>query len=177
MKHKINKNFVEIKKGYSNLSSVPATIKSLSEAGKKLGGFIQIVSASCVVSEKQVLAALKYTYDSFEAGTNRLKSPELEFLLALTATRQLEGAISVCELPEGKSPCVLVVCAQDNKTVSSLLSQAKKITGFSEKKIQSPQSNEICKLFKISPAEINSLGVKKNALELLVLEKIALSRL
>lgn len=177
MKHKINKNFVEIKRGYCNLTSVPATIKSLSEAAKKLGGFIQVVNASCVISDKQVLAALKYSFDSFESGSNRLKSPGLEFLLAVTATRQLEDAISKCELPEGKAPCVLVVFGQDKKTISILLVEAKKITGFSEKKIPGPSSKEICGLFKISPEEITSLSGKKNAVELLVLEKMALSRL
>lgn len=177
MKHKVNKNFVEIKKGYCNLSSVPATIKSLSEASKELNGFIQLINAACVVSDKQVLTALKYTFDSFDSGTNRLNSPELEFLLAITATRQLDEAVSVCELKEGKMPCVLVVSGANEKIVSTLLSEGKKITSFSEKKILVPSVKKISEVFKISHAEIKSLKGEKNALDLLVLEKMALARI
>ncbi|MBI4044760.1 MAG: hypothetical protein HY392_03565 [Candidatus Diapherotrites archaeon] len=182
MKLKINKSFVEIKKGYCNLTSVPATIKSLSEAAKKLGGFAQAVDASCVVSDKQVLAALLYAFGSFElllqaGGLGRLKSPGLEFLLALTATRQLKDAISICGLREGKSPCILVVCAPGRESLSALLIEGEKLVGFSEKKILAPDSEKIRGLFRISAAELGSMRGKKNALELLVLEKMALSRL
>jgi tRNA threonylcarbamoyladenosine modification (KEOPS) complex Cgi121 subunit len=88
-----------VQTGIANIIDVDATIKKLMLLCHKgeyahfcRDSVFQGLSMAPIVSLFQVEAALEQALSSFSEGTNIVKKPELEFLLRLCVTRDLDKA-------------------------------------------------------------------------------------
>ncbi len=172
---KINDYFVQIKSGYAKVNNLSTTIKRLSEMETNTG-FAQAFSNDFISSEKQPFYALNHAASLFESRSNKMSNLSLEFFLVLTAKRQLNDALDLAGLKEGQNDCIIIIADKDKKELQKKLEEVKEMIEFKEKKFI-PKKDKIMKAYNISEKELKTIFDKKNALELLVLEKMSLALL
>lgn len=177
---KICGKFVEILPGFCRIDNVDAAIKSFLAFAAEQKIFLQVVSLRPVAGKNHVMFALEQTFSAFETGTNFAKSAELEFLLRLSANKQIEKALDILGLKPGKNEALAVVAGKEKKSVSAAFAFLKKsiafkpVKGLLEKNAQK-NAAEIKQIFQISSAELAALSDKKSsALEEAVIERVAL---
>jgi len=171
---KVNSHICGIKTGLINIINEESTFKSL--MALNLGtNFCQIIPANTVTSFFQVFAALEQTYFAFISKTSFSKKKELEFLLRFYGTKQINKALKMAQLNQGKNK-VILICAQKNK---KSLSAFFKIT---QKKLKitvqdfsiGKNKKELMKLYNVTEKELKTLNDQKNPLEKIVVEKNSL---
>lgn len=156
--------------GQISNDSYSATIKKLTLIQREF--FIQLLPLALVAGKLHVEAALEQGFSSIENRTSFSNSPSLEFLLRFFAQRQISRALEKSVF--AKEP-LLLVC---EKKSAAKIRKAMRELDFQEKKMPlHGNEKQIREAFDISETEIAALGEKKNSLELLVVEKIALLNL
>lgn len=179
---KVNNSFIFFDCGAININDVNVSFKKASSFLKPTDGFVQFFSTKVLSSEEQILHAFDNAFTSFFSKKPFSKSLFFEFLMFLTAQRQLENALKLLELNNGKNEVCVIVFSEDKRNVL----RAKKF--FKKELFFVPQKNavennlkknfEFLKtVFEINEKELNALalfGKKEKALQVLVLEKIAL---
>ncbi len=163
-----------IKTGIINIDNIESTIKSLLELNQPQN-LCQIVSANTIVCEKQVFFAIEQALSAIQNSTSFSKKAELEFLLRVYGTKQINQALDKAQLKAGKNEIVLVCCAKDKKELQELFKQAQKTLLFKEKKIQlGKNKKELMKIYGISEKELKTLSDLINPLEAAIIERNAL---
>lgn len=166
-----------IKSGSVNINNLAATIKKLSLCSSRKK-FVQLCPIEPISSLNQIIFAAEQAIDSFNKGTNFSKKIELEFLLRLSGTRQINKAIGKMLLKEGRNRVVLVAAAKKREKVKELLKEIEKQVGFREDgnlmKGVGKNKKYLMEIYSLGEEELESLMDKENALEEAVLEKIAL---
>ncbi|MEK6941415.1 MAG: KEOPS complex subunit Cgi121 [archaeon] len=171
-KLKVNSHFCEIKTG--NINYKESTIKSLLAINKN-GNFCQIVPAQTVCSFLQAFVALEQTLDAQSNNTSFSEKPQLEFLIRLYGTKQINAALDRAELKTGKNMALLICAHKSRQKLNALFSKAQKELEFAGQKFQlGANKKELMKLYRVSNAQLQSMKGEKNALEKLIIEKNSL---
>ncbi len=71
-------------------------------------GFLQLVDASRVLSEQHLVTACWHAVYAFQENINISRSMEIEMLLYLAATRQIEQALTIVGLSDNTKEAILV---------------------------------------------------------------------
>src|SRR3989344_5473176 len=110
-KLKVNSHFCEIKTG--NIDYKESTIKSLLAINENKN-FCQIVPAKTVCSFLQAFAALEQAIFAQNKKTAFSGKLNLEFLIRLYGTKQINAALDLAEFKTGKN-MALLVCAHKSR--------------------------------------------------------------
>lgn len=145
--------------------------------------FVQFFSSKVVSSEEQIMHALDNAIASMCSRKSFTKSLSLEFLLFLTAQRQLNKALDLLKLNKGKnSVCVLAFCKSKQNIAKAKQFFKKELCFVPKKNVKNVIENNLKKnfsllkkIFAIEDAELKVFALPtEKALQQLVLEKIAL---
>ena len=177
---KIDSNFLIIKTGSINTNNAETTLKKLTI---KSNPTITMISLKPVASIEQIESAFFHSLDAFENKTNTTKNIQLEFLLFLTAQKQLDKALEEMQLL-GKEEVAIVGFGSNKKTILNELKILEKEIKFKENKklIQKnlkKNYNYLKQFFAITNNELSVLQSKNkfDGLQKSVLEKIALTKI
>lgn len=179
---KIGNQFLLLEFGSININDAKVSFKKASNFFSSKNEFIQFFSIKPVSSEQQIFHALDNALTSFNSKTKKpfTKTLSLEFLLFLTAQKQLNTALDLLELKKGKNLVGTIAFAKSKQKL------AKAKTFFKNELEFKPEKNAIeknlkknfsflKKTFAITDAELKTFSApKEKALQKLVLEKIAL---
>lgn len=200
---KIGKRFVLVQTGIiciNSTNSLDTVLKKLSSGslqsvGKKARKglhqtsvplkttpFFQLVSLLPLVSEKQVWLAAEQACAATDSGMALSKKPEFELLLRLAGKRQIKESLELLSLKEtGAQQAVLVGIGPATKTLKIKAQNIGHSLGFRAKpglfhQNFSANKKRILQSYAISEKQISAFAgwTKKDAIEALVLEKIAL---
>ncbi|MFH1256492.1 MAG: KEOPS complex subunit Cgi121 [Candidatus Diapherotrites archaeon] len=161
-----------IKEGIADISNAGATIKRLMLCPEKKA-FIQLVSLKPVVSREQLLFAFTQALQAQEKKETFSKSLPLEFLLRLSAQKQISAALELFALKEGENKVAVV---SDSKKA---LAWFEKEFSFTEKKGLLAENAEknfaaLKKIYSVGEKELIALNDCANPLSEAVIERIAL---
>lgn len=145
------------------------------------GGFLQLCSLQSVHCHEQAFTALEHALTSVSAGTSFTRSPALEFLLRLSAERQLDSALEMVGLKTGKQQALAMVHAKTKPELRKKFAFLKSL-GFSAEpplleKSRKKNRAHICKLYSIEEAQLRALHGLPDALCSAIVERIALTAL
>ena len=180
MIQKIGTGFVLAKTGFLTIKNVEESInKTLALLPEKCE-FSQVCSIAPIVSETQILSAVGQA-SSFQAQNIGISTKlPLEFLVRLTASRQVKDAFEKVKLKQGQDPVVLVFCSPHKQSVQPAFKQFCSRSEFIEKpgliqKNLKENFSQLCKLYTVSETELKTVNAKDKfqALQNLVLERIA----
>lgn len=176
---KIDSNLLIIKTGSINTNNAETTLLNLSG---KTNPVISMISLKPVASIEQIESAFFHSIKAFENKTNTTKNIQLEFLLFLTAQKQLDKVLEEMQLL-GKEEVALIGFGASKKIIENKIKILEKETKFKEnnnliQKNLKKNYNYFKKFFSITEKELSVLGKNKfDALQKIVLEKIALTKL
>lgn len=177
------KCFISI--GKADINNVEELIKNISLSKKGAGALIfQGFSLKPIASIHQVLSAVDSSINAFKEGFGITKSIDLELLLRLTGIRQVNKALDLIGLKQGKQEACFIAASETNnanksrQALTSFLNSIafKEVPGLLEKNLKA-NFNALKDFYHVTDKELNALkdlGSKKTVLKELVLEKIAL---
>lgn len=178
----IDSHFAEIESGKANIKNTNLLIKKLSETAKK-GVFLQVLRAEAICSPEQFWFAAKHSVSAQKEGTAFSPRMEIELLLRITTTRQINRAVEIAGVRDGAQEVVILGLALDKSALETEMKQLEKEIDFKNNKAlleQSAKKNRaaLMKAFGITEGELQALkGKKGKALENAIIEKIALNAL
>jgi tRNA threonylcarbamoyladenosine modification (KEOPS) complex Cgi121 subunit len=177
------KCFISI--GKADINNVEELIKNISLSKKGAGALIfQGFSLKPIASIHQVLSAADSSINAFNEGFEITKSIDLELLLRLSGIRQVNKALDLIGLKQGKQEACFIAVSETknaNKTRQALTSFLKSIAfkevpGLLEKNLKA-NSRFLQEFYGITEKELKALkdlGSTEIALKELILEKAAL---
>lgn len=174
--------FSGIESGKANIKDAGLVIKKLSESAKN-GVFLQVLNAKAICSGEQFLFAAKQAICAEREGTAFSGRMEMELLLRVTATRQINRAVEIAGIKNGAQDVAIAGISKDKKALEKAFAEMRKEIRFRPApKIlkESSRANRafLVKAFGITGKELlalESLGDK--ALESAIIERIALNAL
>lgn len=136
--HSFHENFLLVKIGSTNIPHVGATIKRLMVEKEHCtkGSFFQVFRADVIASVFQIEAALEQSLSAFSCGSNFVKQPDLEFLLRLAATRDLDSALGKVGLCGGEQDVCILVFAHFPEECGNVFSRIAGILSLHENPLQ-----------------------------------------
>lgn len=182
MKTRLQDNFLVFESGFTNIINIDVSIKKVMSELSLLGITGQGLALKTIAGKKQILLAVKQTIKAFQEKKSFLAQPELELILRMTARKQTKGLLEEVGLKEGRQEALLLAFGKNEKKVRKGFELMKKEFNFkNEKKLleKSAEKNALFlkKFFGLSQEMIKAFKdlKEKEALEELILEKIALS--
>ena len=180
MIQKISTGFVLLKTGFLTINTVE---ESINKTLALLSGKHELAQVCCLAplcSEQQILHSLEQSIGFHAQNIGISSKLSLEFLVRVTASRQIQDALNKLALKSGKQAVVLVFFSSDKKRVEKAFQEFKELFEFKEKsgliqKNLKENFSKLCKLYSISETELKTLNSKDkySALQSLVLERIA----
>ena len=140
---------------------------------------LQAFSIMPVISQFQLESAVEQTLSSFEMKSSILSQPSLEFLLRLSGKRELDDALDVCGLNEGKQEICIAIFAGTKEGCIGLYEKAGEILCFREdetliEKNFRKNKNKIMELFEIPLEKFKGREKEEKLAESFAIEKAAL---
>lgn len=150
------------------------------EALEKRGVWLAVIPSKNIVSRRAIELAAITTIVDFLSGTNRARKPHMNLLLRLTAQTQIKDAFARIKLSPGVVAVVVLREKNAGVTLEDVRRELSKVgLELCEEAWAEAPSDTLLSSYEISPEEVRSLaeivGSEKEALELLVLERIALA--
>lgn len=161
-----------IKKCSTNLNNLEPIINKCLFSSRDL---LAIVPASTIINELQIKSAVEKSYRSFLSNKPISKSPSIEFLLFLYATRKISEALNIVSR---KDKYYFVVVASENKKRALRSLRCIYASGFKKTGFRLGQNiKRLAELYKITWLDAYKGLSHKKALELAIIEKQALLKL
>ncbi|MEM4190780.1 MAG: KEOPS complex subunit Cgi121 [Nitrososphaerota archaeon] len=170
-------------KGYRFAAALICGVKHnplelLSRDSTEGGAAIQILRPDIVVSERHLVAAFAAAVASISAGYARSKRVEMEFLLKLSAKRQIQDALRIAGLTGGEDTVIVAAISPTREDPEPLVKKAAEILGGSIEPFRRVASRErLMQIFEISERKLGAVAKGENVdpLELLIIEKVVSS--
>jgi len=156
------------------------SIKSVITAAKELGVFAQVVTAKAVISNFQCLAAFEQAKNAISNKTAFSKTLELEYLLRLIGSTQLEEVFKLLELKEGMNKVAIICAASSKEKVKDFIGRLSKEMGFKAfSNSHTPDLKFIGSILNIDEKSLESFSgnSKTEKMENALLERIAIIEL
>ncbi|MDO8428477.1 MAG: KEOPS complex subunit Cgi121 [Candidatus Diapherotrites archaeon] len=180
MIQKIGPGFVLIKTGYLTINTVEESINKTLALLSRPSEFAQIISVKPICSMDQIFFGADQAQEFFTQNLGITSSIPLEFLVRVTAQRQLKDALVLAGLKQGKQSVCLVFYSNSKDRVQQAFKKFEELFEFKEKKNLLEENckqnfSDLCFLYNISETELNVINFKNKtkALQSLVLERIA----
>ena len=158
-----NSGFISLKSGIVYIEDINKTIKTITLIASERNAFAQLCSLKPICSSQQVLVAFEHARSAISNGSAFAKTQELEFLLRLAGTKKIDSALKILGLRNGKQEVLLVVYAEDEKTLDEIEKEIKKAIKFVEneallKTNLRRNSKEIKKIYGIGDPDLKALS-------------------
>ncbi len=144
-----------------NLQQLISIMKSLNEENGN--GFLQLVDATRIIDEKQLVSACWHAVYAFQEKMNISRSLEIETLLYLAGTRQIDQALNIVGLSPHSSQALLINVQDSSERISHAFQNFEKKFHWPIAKSQSilrttDEIKQILKLY-LGKKEDESLGL------------------
>lgn len=142
--------------------------------------WLTVLPAELVVSQRAAMLAMIATILDFRAGANRARKPHMNTLLRLTAQTQIKDALSRLKLRPGRLLLLALKDSGSQVSLDQVLSKLKEagLEAHAGATV-SPDYEAIRSWYGLSDREVDTLaevlGDRETAVELLILERIALA--
>ncbi len=176
-----NPEFISLKSGIACIEDIDKTIKTIMSVASGKKAFAQLCSLKPICSARQAEIAFEHAHSAIAGKTAFAKSLEIEFLLRLAGTKKIDAALKILGLRNGEQEALLIICAEDKKTVNETEKEIKKSIKFGEN-AELLNTNlkrnfkYIQKTYGITDNELYALSNmrKEDALQQAVIEMVAL---
>jgi len=168
-------NIIQVICGDASITSTEDFIHRIKQISEKHGITIQAIDADFLAGRKHAIFAAEKAIRAFKKGENIAKNLEMETLLYIAGTRQIEKALQF-GIKRGKNKIALIaINPQTRKTdvikeLRELISEDPRAIDYTNSK-----KEKITQTFNITHQEIEAAGEEK--IPDLVLERVALTDL
>ncbi len=139
--------------------------------------YFQVVNCRVVAGLRHVANAVKNALRAFKHGYNIAKKPSIEFLICLTAKRQIRDAIQAASFSPGDDVLLVVFGERKEDCMKTIQRLEEALGGVPDDEIVKPDEERtryLRKFFAISDEELKSVSGDSRALESLIIERGAL---